>query len=217
MSAIENKSSDKAAEQTVTVAGFGLRLAAFLIDALIVGFFGLVLGVLVGIVAFLIQWLTPSQAEHLEILVVVCGIIFSIAYYVAGWANSGQTVGKGTLGLKVVGPDGQPPSGGQAVLRYVGYLVSAIVVSLGFVWILFDRKRQGWHDKLAKTYVVYSDEEFSDVNAVKLVPSDDKPNKLWIVLWVILIVATPLGMLSMLLLAGPYIGALLISFLQGLQ
>ena len=57
------------------------------------------------------------------------------------------------------------------------------------------------------------DEEFSDVNAAKLVPSDDRPSKLWIVL----IVLTPLGLLTTLLLAGPYIGALLIGFLQGLQ
>jgi hypothetical protein len=101
------------------------------------------------------------------------------------------------------------------VLRYVGYLVSGIVMSLGFIWILFDRKRQGWHDKLARTYVVGVDDQFSDISAVRLVPSDSKPNKLWIALWIILVIATPLGMLSTLLAVGPYLGALLLSILQG--
>jgi hypothetical protein len=101
------------------------------------------------------------------------------------------------------------------VLRYVGYLVSAIVVSLGFIWILFDSKRQGWHDKIAKTYVVYFDEEFSDINAVKLVPADSNPSKLWIALWIILVIAAPLGMVGTLLIVGPYIGALLLSILGG--
>jgi hypothetical protein len=174
-----------------------------------------VLGVIVGIAGFLVQWLTPGYVEHLERLIVICGIIFSLVYYIVAWSRSGQTIAKTTLGIKVVGPDGQPPSGGQAVLRYVGYLVSAVVVSLGFIWILFDSKRQGWHDKIAKTYVVYFDEEFSDINAVKLVPADSNPSKLWIALWIILVIAAPLGMVGTLLIVGPYIGALLLSILGG--
>jgi uncharacterized RDD family membrane protein YckC len=215
MSELENKDSGQEEQQIVKVIGFGHRLAAFLLDAVIVGFFSLVLGVIVGIAGFLVQWLTPGYVEHLERLIVICGIIFSLVYYIVAWSRSGQTIAKTTLGIKVVGPDGQPPSGGQAVLRYVGYLVSAVVVSLGFIWILFDRKRQGWHDKIAKTYVVYFDEEFSDINAVKLVPADSNPSKLWIALWIILVIAAPLGMVGTLLIVGPYIGALLLSILGG--
>jgi uncharacterized RDD family membrane protein YckC len=215
MSELENKDSGQEEQQIVKAIGFGHRLAAFLLDAVIVGFFSLVLGVIVGIAGFLVQWLTPGYVEHLERLIVICGIIFSLVYYIVAWSRSGQTIAKTTLGIKVVGPDGQPPSGGQAVLRYVGYLVSAVVVSLGFIWILFDSKRQGWHDKIAKTYVVYFDEEFSDINAVKLVPADSNPSKLWIALWIILVIAAPLGMVGTLLIVGPYIGALLLSILGG--
>jgi uncharacterized RDD family membrane protein YckC len=215
MSELENKDSPQEETQIVKVIGFGHRLAAFLLDALIVGFFSMVLGVFVGLAAFLLQWLTPNGIVHLERVIIAFGVIFSIAYYIYAWSKSGQTIGKTTLGIKVVGPDGRPPSGGQAVLRYLGYLLSAVVVSVGFIWILFDRKRQGWHDKIAKTYVVYFDEEFSDVNAVKLVPADGNPSKLWVVLWIVLIIAAPLGMAGTLLIVGPYIGSLLLSILQG--
>jgi uncharacterized RDD family membrane protein YckC len=212
MSGTEKKGQEK---QVVKVIGFELRLAAFLIDAVFVGFFSLLLGVFVGLIAYLLLWLTPSGLEHLERVIVICGIIFSLAYYIVSWAREGQTIGKTTLGLKVVGPDGKPPSWGQAVLRYVGYLVNGVLLSLGFVWILFDDKRQGWHDKIARTYVVYFDEEFSDINDVKLVPAGGKSSKLWLVLWIAMVIALPLSGLGTLLIVGPYIGALLKSLLGG--
>lgn len=212
MSGTEKKGQEK---QVVKVIGFELRLAAFLIDAVFVGFFSLLLGVFVGLIAYLLLWLTPSSLEHLERVIVICGIIFSLAYYIVSWAREGQTIGKTTLGLRVVGPDGKPPSWGQAVLRYVGYLVNGVLLSLGFVWILFDDKRQGWHDKIARTYVVYFDEEFSDINDVKLVPAGGKSSKLWLVLWIVMVIALPLSGLGTLLIVGPYIGALLKSLLGG--
>ena len=60
------------------------------------------------------------------------------------------------MGLQVV-----PLKGGRigvirATLRYLGYIVSIIPFFFGFIWILFSRKRQGWHDKIAGTCVVYS-------------------------------------------------------------
>jgi len=47
-----------------------------------------------------------------------------------------------------------PPSLGQAIGRYLAYFVSALVLGLGFIWIAFDTRKQGWHDKLAGTVVV---------------------------------------------------------------
>ena len=45
---------------------------------------------------------------------------------------------------------------GTALLRYVGYIVSAIPLALGFLWIIWDPEKQGWHDKIAKTRVIRS-------------------------------------------------------------
>jgi len=61
------------------------------------------------------------------------------------------------LSLRIVDAEtGNTPSVGQAVGRYFGYFLSAIVLCFGFYWIAFDRRKQGWHDKLAGTVVVRS-------------------------------------------------------------
>ncbi|SRR5258708_815147 len=66
----------------------------------------------------------------------------------------GQTLGKKLFGLKVVSNNNSKITWGQAFLREViGKFASGIVIGLGFVWILFDEKRQGWHDKIAETQV----------------------------------------------------------------
>ena len=46
------------------------------------------------------------------------------------------------------------PSAGQFVVRYVGYIVSSLLFGLGFLWVAFDRRKQGWHDKMAGTVVI---------------------------------------------------------------
>lgn len=67
----------------------------------------------------------------------------------------GGTVGKLLFGLRVVNIEGQKISFGAAALReIVGKFISMMVILIGFIWVAFDGKKQGWHDKLAKTYVV---------------------------------------------------------------
>jgi uncharacterized RDD family membrane protein YckC len=68
---------------------------------------------------------------------------------------AGFTPGKGLLGLRIVRTDGQRVKLGAAVLRFIGYWLSALVLFLGFIWIIVDRRRQGWHDKLGRTVVIY--------------------------------------------------------------
>ena len=52
----------------------------------------------------------------------------------------------------------QKPSTGQCVGRYFGYYVSILALFFGFIWIGFDKRKQGWHDKLAGTVVIYKEE-----------------------------------------------------------
>ena len=67
----------------------------------------------------------------------------------------GQTLGKMAVGIKVVNARGSIPGLGDAALREIlGKIVSTIVICLGFLWIIWDGRKQGWHDKIAKTYVV---------------------------------------------------------------
>jgi uncharacterized RDD family membrane protein YckC len=71
------------------------------------------------------------------------------------WMYRQATPGKMALGLRVVdATTGRPASTGQLVGRYLGYYVSMIPLLLGLLWVAFDPRKQGWHDKLAHTVVV---------------------------------------------------------------
>ena len=73
------------------------------------------------------------------------------------WKARQATPGKMALSLKIVDAQtGQPMSTGQAIGRYFAYFVSAIGLMLGYLWVAFDRRKQGWHDKLAGTVVVHA-------------------------------------------------------------
>ena len=59
------------------------------------------------------------------------------------------------MGIRVVRDrDGGPITSGQAILRLIGYWVSGLVFCLGYLWILIDKRRRGWHDLIAGTVVV---------------------------------------------------------------
>lgn len=80
-----------------------------------------------------------------------------ILFYVV-WAlmlfGRGRTPGKRMLGLRVVKENGQPAGFATMFFReWLGKMLSALIFALGFLWILFDREKQGWHDKLMSTYV----------------------------------------------------------------
>jgi uncharacterized RDD family membrane protein YckC len=80
--------------------------------------------------------------------------LITIAYYVVFWTWRGQTPGKMAAGVKVIRTDGSNITLGYALLRYLGYIVSGIMLGIGFLWIAFDPRKQGIHDKIADTYVV---------------------------------------------------------------
>jgi uncharacterized RDD family membrane protein YckC len=85
--------------------------------------------------------------------VVVVPIAF-VVYCAGSWMLAGRTPGMFLLGVRVVRPDGDSPPGGRSVVRALAYWISAILM-LGFIWIAFDKRRQGFHDKIAGTFVVY--------------------------------------------------------------
>jgi uncharacterized RDD family membrane protein YckC len=97
-------------------------------------------------------WQAPEEAG-LSVMLAV-GYLLPAAYLAGFWALAGTTPGKWVLGLRVVRSDGSRLGPGRALLRYLGYLISALPLWLGFVWIAFDRQKRGWHDLLADTRVV---------------------------------------------------------------
>ena len=200
------------AEKTIKVAGFGWRLVAALIDGLLLGALSFLFAFIVGFIIWLTQLYGSGQFYPSERLFTVFGFILSIGYYVGFWVRSGQTPGKIMMGLQVVSTDGSPVSWGQALLRYVGYVINVIIFLLGFFWIVLDRRRQGWHDKLAGTYVLFAGTTFSSADAVNIVPADPDRTWLWLVLWLILALLMPLSLYSSIWILGPA----LTQFLTGL-
>jgi uncharacterized RDD family membrane protein YckC len=75
------------------------------------------------------------------------------------WRYWGATPGKMAVSAKIVDADsGGPPATSRLVLRYLAYLVSLLPLGLGFLWIAIDRRKQGFHDKIAHTIVIEDDD-----------------------------------------------------------
>lgn len=82
------------------------------------------------------------------------GLLVALAYFTGMWAWKGTTIGGIVLKLKVVRLDGRPVTFSVALVRGLSAAFSVVVLFLGFLWIAWDRDKQGWHDKIAGTTVV---------------------------------------------------------------
>lgn len=115
-------------------AGFWERMAAGFLDWVIVGFLSGFIGAL----------------THKPGFAFLVGLI----YFAGMWTWKGTTVGGVVLGLKVVRQDGYPVTLLVSIVRSLAAAFSIVMFFLGFLWIIFDRERQGWHDKIAGTVVI---------------------------------------------------------------
>lgn len=121
----------------------------------------LVLMVLWSIGVFIVQ----AVASAFEIVLNVANVVqyvgavltvlvLIVIYHTVFTALFGRTPGKILMALRVVRLDGHPLNTGRSLVRTLAYALSAIFF-LGFLWIAIDDRRQGWHDKIAKTVVLY--------------------------------------------------------------
>jgi uncharacterized RDD family membrane protein YckC len=134
--------------QTQRYAGFWIRVGAYLIDAILLG----IVGSLLGSNA---QY-GPNGYDQVSRSRDLSGLL-NLVYFVAFWTyTGGQTLGNRLLGLGVVRIYGTPVTLGTAIVRWIGLVISFVVILLGVIWVGFDPKKQGWHDKLAGTAVVHT-------------------------------------------------------------
>jgi uncharacterized RDD family membrane protein YckC len=117
---------------TLPRAGFWIRIAASLLDAIIVG---------------LATNLMPHFWRPNFLLLYA-------AYCIILWALRGTTVGGIVCNLKVVRLDDRPVDWPTALVRALGGFLSLFAAGLGFIWVAFDEQKQSWHDKIAGTAVV---------------------------------------------------------------
>lgn len=150
-------------------AGFASRLLAFIIDIVLLAVTIVATGWFIKTTIDLLQ-LGPILQEvgnwfpllgkiftflSSPLAYSLFGLGFIIVYYTFFWTIAGQTIGKGILGLRVVPLNGGRIKIHQALLRYLGYYVSAVALGLGFAAILVNDRRLGWHDRIARTCVIY--------------------------------------------------------------
>jgi uncharacterized RDD family membrane protein YckC len=142
-------------------AGFLSRFMAFILDVVL-------LLAIAGVIRLTVRALWDFFGNILPFMNVVegrlamdvIGVFFTatlqVVYFLFFWTVIGQTPGMTLMGLEVMRRDGTRPTVVSSLIRYVGYWVSAIPLGLGFLWVLVDRRRQCWHDKMSGTFVVYS-------------------------------------------------------------
>lgn len=118
------------------------RLYAFAIDA------GLWLAVVYLVAPIAGGALFSPAAAAIDVFVF-------FGYFVLLTGIFGRTLGKWVAGIRVVDSDGNTPGVALAIPREMaGRFVAVIAAGIGLIWIAFDSNRQGWHDKMAGTYVV---------------------------------------------------------------
>ncbi|MBP6382319.1 MAG: RDD family protein [Pseudomonadales bacterium] len=151
-------SSPAGSPDTLPPPGLLRRLAAMLYDSLLV---------------FAVAWTVTALAVFLRLERVgesairasgkaaASGLLLQLAIAVAlvlffgwFWTRSGQTLGMQAWRLRVQQPDGSPISWRQALVRMGGAVLSALCLGAGYWWLLFDRERRTWHDRLSGTRVV---------------------------------------------------------------
>lgn len=145
---------------TVLYGGFWQRLVALSIDMIILYIFTIILFLIGNLIVpfhYDSMYLTDTSSAFIYAIFFPCygmAVLINAAYFIYFHGTTGQTPGKKLLGLKVVRTDGKPMTLGIAFLRWVGYIISKLPFFLGFIWVAFDGRKQGWHDKIAGTYVI---------------------------------------------------------------
>ena len=134
-------------EVQVEYVGFWARVGASLIDSILMAIILVPVGrIFLGDVDIW-DWGNPAN-------IIVNGILPAIAVVIF-WIYRQATPGKMAIGAKIVDEKTLgKPSTGQLVGRYLAYYVSTIPLLLGLIWVGFDARKQGWHDKLAGTLVI---------------------------------------------------------------
>lgn len=132
-------------------AGFWARTVAYIIDFIILAVIAAALSPFLG------STVITSGPTGVDIDYGAQGLnaLVALLYFVAFWVLRGQTPGMIPFNMRVVRADsGANVDIGRAILRYVGLIISFVVILLGVIWVAFDARKQGWHDKLAGTLVV---------------------------------------------------------------
>ena len=151
-------------------AGFASRAVALVIDFAIISvallainwFVASFLGMLNLNVSTCVQQVTGQQkgtsvCNLIASVSLIFALCFAPVYFIFFWiVGDGTTPGHAIMGLRVVRMSAKPMRLHIAVVRWIGYIICFFSLGLGFLWVLLDNQRQGWHDTMAGTCVLYT-------------------------------------------------------------
>ncbi|MSP40131.1 MAG: RDD family protein [Deltaproteobacteria bacterium] len=140
--------------------GFFRRLGAFAIDWLMIGMFATLMALMawigykVGLAAHG-RMFSYDKARPLVVMLVFGWLLLATAYFVMFHGMEGKTIGKWLFGLRVVSAERRTISSRRALLRWIGSMgFGCATFGLSFLWILWSSEKRGWHDFLARTWVI---------------------------------------------------------------
>jgi uncharacterized RDD family membrane protein YckC len=154
MAAADAPADGISASHAVPYAGVATRAIGLALDVIIAQALAL-LGF--GVLAVIASLVSNVHFDTAEKLLAAGGWALTIGiYFVAFWSLTGQTPGMQLMRIRVVRPDGSPPSVPRSIVRLVLLVLCIIPFFLGFLPVLFDDRRRGVHDMLARTLVLYA-------------------------------------------------------------
>ncbi len=143
---------DVTAAAWVEYAGFWRRFAAYIIDGLLLNALAFIIGLIMGGILIATD---GKMDDYFTVVSYLIGFMLSLLYWGICESSPMQaTLGKLALGIKVTDLDGHRISFGRAAGRYLGKILSVLILCIGYLMIAFTEKRQGLHDMMAGTLVV---------------------------------------------------------------
>lgn len=158
----QEQSIQTSLENQPQYAGFGRRFFASSLDGIISTVISYIILLPLGWNPFQVR--VGSSAHWTSVLIsTFVGALYLILFWVNG---KGATPGKKLFGIKIVQVNDSPINYSKAILRWLGYIVSGLPLFLGYLWIIWDKEKRGWHDKIAGTKVIKIDKRSKVIQAI---------------------------------------------------
>jgi uncharacterized RDD family membrane protein YckC len=141
------------ADDQTQYVGLATRAVAFVIDALVIDIVAVVVAGAVALIASVFHF--PKELDTiLKWIGLGVYVLWLFGYFVGFWSATGQTPGNRVLQIRVVTAAGDSVNPRRGVVRVLGLVLAALPLFAGYVLVLFDRKRRGLQDRLARTVVI---------------------------------------------------------------
>jgi uncharacterized RDD family membrane protein YckC len=150
-----------------TYAGFWIRVVARIVDALLLGIPFAILFAIFAAAGGLFASTSNSNSQSSNgagaalfggafVLLYLLALAVTFGYWIYFWGSSGETIGMRLLRLRVIDANSGAPIGyGRATIRLLMTFVNTWACYIGWIWVAFDPRKQGWHDKVASSVVVH--------------------------------------------------------------